>query len=81
MQFIPSSGLKGGRAAKDRLDSRKSRAVRSIAVFGIFLRRSPTPDLTRPPATEEFRELSGKTGNKRAPNRSGRGSWRRWVLN
>jgi hypothetical protein len=33
MQFIPSSGLKGGRATKDRLDSRKSRAVRSIAVF------------------------------------------------
>jgi hypothetical protein len=50
MLIIPSGGLKGGRAIQDRLDSRKSRAVRSIAVFEIFLDRAPKADFDHPPS-------------------------------
>jgi hypothetical protein len=61
MRFIPSGGLKDGRATKDRIDSRKSRAVRSIAVFEIFLDPSPHGTLARPCAGRRTLRIPAKT--------------------
>lgn len=60
MLLIPSGGLDGGRVFQDRLDSRKSRVVRSIAVFQVFLPEPQNLDSSPPSSGKNPANCRGK---------------------